>query len=200
MRDDPASLVLSSSTDANFIQQHQCRPGRACHGTPRDAYDAEVGHGRKVLDCSPPDNNSDRKKRKETIHQSRVKPFGGRRGIKKKIGIEKRLTCQRRADFSPANISKMQQHALLQRIKNVLARYLLWGLRPSGEIMAVTRCRVGRRRRRWMGNEFDEEPAVLVRVSYSFVSMTAEGQDSRKEEDKYFESNHTYGWRGCLEC
>ena len=64
MRDDPASLALSSSTDANFVQQHERRPGRACRSTPRDAYDAEVGHGRKVLDCSPADkNNSDRKKK-----------------------------------------------------------------------------------------------------------------------------------------
>ena len=74
----------------------------------------------------------------------------------------------------------MKQHALLQRVENVLARCLLWRLRPSGGIMTMTRCRVGRR---WSGNELDEEPAVLVRVSYPFVSMTAEGQDSREKED-----------------
>jgi hypothetical protein len=54
-------------------------------------------------------------------------------------------------------------------------------MRPSGEIMAATRCRV---ERKWMGNEFDEESAarVLVCVSYSFVSMTAEGPDSRRRK------------------
>jgi hypothetical protein len=45
--------------------------------------------------------------------------------MKKKYEIEKRLTCERRAEFSTANISKVQQQALLQRIENVLARYLL---------------------------------------------------------------------------
>jgi len=57
--------------------------------------------------------------------------------------------------------------------------------------MAVTRCRVGRR---WGGNEFDEEPAVLpvVRVSYSFVSITAEGQDSREKDSTLNRTIHAY--------
>jgi hypothetical protein len=83
----------------------------------------------------------------------------------------------------------MQQHALLQRIENVLARYLLWGLRPSGGIMAVTRCR-------WIGNEFDE-PAVLVREL--FVRFRR-GSGFEREGRQYFESNHTPGWRECFEC
>jgi len=85
----------------------------------------------------------------------------------------------------------MQQHVLLQRVENVLSRYLLWGLRPSSGIMAVTRCRVGRR---WSGDELDEdsesELAVLVHVSYSFVSITAEGQDLREKEG--IESNYAH--------
>jgi hypothetical protein len=145
-----------------------------------------------------------RKKTSVSCHCYMFEHIGGRRGIKqKKIGIEKRLTCERRADFSPANVPEMQQHALLERVENVLAGDLLSGLRPlgSGGVMAVRRCRVGRR---WSGDEFDEEPAVLVRVSYSFVSITAEGQDSREKEDSTLNRTiHTYRrdnvWRECFE-
>jgi hypothetical protein len=86
----------------------------------------------------------------------------------------------------------MQQHALLQRVENVFSGYLLRGrLRLWGGVVAVTRCRVGRGW--WSVNEFDEEPTVLpvVRVSYSFVSITAEGQDSSGGR-QYFESNHAH--------
>ena len=55
----------------------------------------------------------------------------------------------------------------------------------------MTRCRVGRR---WSGDELDEdsesELAVLVHVSYSFVSITAEGQDLREKEG--IESNYAH--------
>jgi len=62
---------------------------------------------------------------------------------------QRTLTCERRADFTPANISKVQQHALLQCDKNVLGRYLLWGRRREGGARGTD------------VDEFDEEPAVL---------------------------------------
>jgi hypothetical protein len=93
---------------------------------------------------------------------------------KKKLKLKKRLTCERRVDFSTANISKVQQQALLQHIENVLARYLLWGRHRNGGMMAMTRCQVGCRGDR---DEFDKEPAVLVYREYSLVSITVERQD-----------------------
>jgi hypothetical protein len=68
---------------------------------------------------------------------------------------ENGLTRERRGDFSPAGISKVQQHALLQRVKNLFAGYgyLLGGM-----------CRGWGARDSWGStDEFDEEPAILVR-------------------------------------
>jgi hypothetical protein len=39
---------------------------------------------------------------------------------------KKSLTRERRTDFSPADISKVQQHALLQRVKNIFTGYRIW--------------------------------------------------------------------------
>jgi hypothetical protein len=39
---------------------------------------------------------------------------------------KKSLTRERRTDFSPADISKVQKHALLQRVKNVFTGYRIW--------------------------------------------------------------------------
>jgi hypothetical protein len=39
---------------------------------------------------------------------------------------KKSLTRERRSDFSPANISKVQQHALLHRVKNISTGYRIW--------------------------------------------------------------------------
>ena len=39
---------------------------------------------------------------------------------------KKNLTRKRRTDFSPADISKVRQHALLQRVKNIFTGYRLW--------------------------------------------------------------------------
>jgi len=77
---------------------------------------------------------------------------------------QRTLTCERRADFTPANISKVQQHALLQCDKNVLGRYLLWGRREGGA-------------RGTDGDEFDEEPAVLeVAFCFCFCSISMVNQ------------------------
>jgi hypothetical protein len=46
--------------------------------------------------------------------------------LQEKEEEKKYLTRERRTDFSPADISKVQQHALLQRVKNIFTGYHIW--------------------------------------------------------------------------
>jgi hypothetical protein len=63
----------------------------------------------------------------------------------------------------------VQQHALLQRVKDVFTRQVLW-VRCRGGMLDMMRRRGGRGRGR---DEFNEEPAVLLRGrerGYLFVN------------------------------
>jgi hypothetical protein len=71
--------------------------------------------GEKYLTSPPPENKTN--KRKKRSAPRRVKDE------RRKRGRRKNHTCERRTNFPPANISKVQQHALLQRIKDVFAGY-----------------------------------------------------------------------------
>jgi hypothetical protein len=70
--------------------------------------------GEKYLTCCPPPDQPLAERQSERREEE-----GGKREKSK-------LTCERRTDFSPADISKVQQHALLQRVKDVFTGYRVW--------------------------------------------------------------------------
>ena len=107
MWDDLVPFCTTTTSPTDSVQQHQRRPGGARCRAPRNAYDAEVRRRGKILDLKP--------KKK-----GRGKKDSAPRRAKRR---EENLTCERRTNFSPANISKVQQHALLQRVEDVFTGY-----------------------------------------------------------------------------
>jgi hypothetical protein len=116
MWDDLVSASTTTpATPAHSVQQRERCPGRVCSSASRDTYDAEVCHGGEILYFVP-------RQQTKKEEKSKVNYWGK----EKEEGEKKPLTRERRTDFSPADISKVQQHALLQRVKNISARYRIW--------------------------------------------------------------------------
>jgi len=119
MWDDLVSVCTTTpATPAHSVQQGERCPGRVCRSASRDTYDAEVCHGGEILYFVP--RQTQKKKEKNKTKQNKNGTLGEREGGGKR---KKSLTRERRTDFSPADISKVQQHALLQRVKNISTGY-----------------------------------------------------------------------------
>jgi hypothetical protein len=127
MWDDLVS-VCTTTPVAHSVQQCERCPGRVCRSASRDTYDAEVCHGGEILYFV-----SASTKKKGGGNEKSIETLGGGRGGKRERGKKKYLTGKRRPDFSPADISKVQQHALLQRVEHILSGYRIW--RWCGDVL-----------------------------------------------------------------
>jgi hypothetical protein len=112
MRDDLVSVC--TTTPAHSVQQRERRPGRVCRSASRNTYDEEVCH-----------RGESRKRftlfriHKKIINQNTWGRGGERRNLSP-------ASDARRTTFSPADISRVQQHALLQRVKTASTGYRIW--------------------------------------------------------------------------
>jgi hypothetical protein len=111
MWDDLVSVCTTTPAPAHSVQQRERCPSRLCRRASCDTYDAEVCHGGEILYFV----------QRQQKKGGKIETLGGEKEEEKKY-----LTRERRTDFSPADISKVQQHALLQRVKNLFTGYRIW--------------------------------------------------------------------------